>query len=182
MKNGWGWANLAVGIVATLYPMVLYCLDWGPVCQMKMRLILPFVLPAVVPLIASIVLLDILHAPNKFAWLGVAGLLIGIAGLAATEQRRSYIREVQDMIACESNMIQLDGAKEQWAMANKLPEGTPSVTNEVVKYLMGHIMPPCPTTKTNTYTLGKIGEKPSCSVHGVEFDVHLPNGKKPVWW
>jgi len=76
-------------------------------------------------------------------------------------------------------MRMLDSCKEQWAQQNNIPNGSPCDTNAVLQYGKGGIMPQCPAAGKSTYSLGKMGEEPSCSIHGSMLDIHYPDGSKP---
>jgi hypothetical protein len=67
--------------------------------------------------------------------------------------------------ACYNNLRQIEGAKEQWAMENK------KTTNDIPsdgdlfgtdRYI--NSKPGCPAS--GTYSLGKVGERPTCSIGG----------------
>lgn len=64
--------------------------------------------------------------------------------------------------ACVNNLRQLDGAKAQLALEYKLTNGTPVRPAQVGLYLKGGVLPQCP--EGGTYTLGKTGENPTCSI------------------
>lgn len=63
--------------------------------------------------------------------------------------------------ACINNLLQIGGAKEQWAMDNKAESGTPVVEAEVAQYIKGG-MPQCP--RGGKYTIGQVGDLPRCSI------------------
>jgi|SRR5690348_10127167 hypothetical protein len=63
--------------------------------------------------------------------------------------------------ACANNLLQINGAKEQWARDNKAEPGTPVIEAEVAEY-MKHGMPECP--RGGRYTIGKVGELAHCSI------------------
>ena len=62
--------------------------------------------------------------------------------------------------SCINNLRQIDGAKEQWALENKMTNGAPVVVAEVNAYIKGGA-PTCP--KGGTYTYGAVDEAPRCS-------------------
>jgi hypothetical protein len=66
--------------------------------------------------------------------------------------------------ACINNLRQIDGAKEQFALENKLSAGARVTEIEVAQYLKGQTVPKCPSG--GKYSLGKIDEPPGCSVRG----------------
>lgn len=63
---------------------------------------------------------------------------------------------------CCNNLRQFEGAKEQWAIDNSATSGTEVAFGDILPYLKK--MPHC--NKNGTYSLGRIGEEPRCSVHG----------------
>src|SRR5690349_8614783 len=66
--------------------------------------------------------------------------------------------------ACVNNLRQIDGAKQQWALENSRTNGL--VTIEAIVPYLGRgsagEMPTCP--QGGTYSIGKIGERPKCSI------------------
>ena len=68
---------------------------------------------------------------------------------------------------CVSNLRQLEGAKEQWALENKKEEGDTVTMNDLVgmeKYIQN--TPTCPAG--GDYDLGAVGELPTCPIDGHE--------------
>ena len=66
---------------------------------------------------------------------------------------------------CINHLRIIDAAKEQWAMANNKDNGAYCDWDNVVEYMGSkNKRSVCPSG--GTYTIGKIGEDPSCSVHG----------------
>jgi hypothetical protein len=69
--------------------------------------------------------------------------------------------------ACINNLRQIDGAKEQWALENKKPDGAAVVEqgrNGLLAYIKGFARPVCPSG--GIYTLGPVGTNPTCSIPG----------------
>jgi hypothetical protein len=64
--------------------------------------------------------------------------------------------------ACISNLLQIDGAKEQWAADNKAGLGTAVIEAQIAEYIKGGRLPQCP--KGGKYIIGKVGELPRCSI------------------
>ena len=64
--------------------------------------------------------------------------------------------------ACLANLLQIEGAKQQWALENKLTNGTPANVAEINKYLVGGVRPNCPAN--GTYTYRTVGQKAICSL------------------
>lgn len=65
--------------------------------------------------------------------------------------------------ACVNLLRQIDGAKEQWALEMKLPEGTPADANAIAQYIKGG-WPACPGG--GVLTAGAIGAPPLCTLPG----------------
>lgn len=87
------------------------------------------------------------------------GMLAGIA-VPSFVNARSRARST----ACRSYLRMIEGAKEQWAMEhNKTAADTPT-EQEIGLFLPGGRMPVCP--QGGTYTIGKIGADPTCSLPG----------------
>lgn len=73
-------------------------------------------------------------------------------------------------LQCYNNLRQIDGAKEQWASEkNKGSEDEPT-REDLASYIKTGILPTCPMRdkfgKRGVYTIGKVGERPRCSVPG----------------
>jgi hypothetical protein len=71
-------------------------------------------------------------------------------------------RNISQQNACIGNLRIIDAGKEQWAMANKLTDGTPVVTASVNEYVKGNTTPICPAG--GTYTYCNIGSNPRCNI------------------
>ena len=68
--------------------------------------------------------------------------------------------------ACINNLRQIDAAKQQWALENGKANGTAVTEADIKPYLGrgGGEMPKCPAG--GKYTIGKVGEPPTCSIAG----------------
>lgn len=66
--------------------------------------------------------------------------------------------------ACINNLRQIDGAKNEWALEKGKKKGDPVTEADLLPYLQGGVFPKCPAG--GTYTIGKVGEKPTCSIPG----------------
>ena len=89
-------------------------------------------------------------------------LIIGIL-LAIAVPNFIRARESSRAKSCQSNLKSINGAKEQWAMANKKTSAdTPNVDDlyGADKYVKTE--PSCPAG--GTYTINAVGTEPSCSV------------------
>jgi hypothetical protein len=69
--------------------------------------------------------------------------------------------------ACINNLRQIDAAKNEWALENGKTNGVIATENDIKPYIKldssGNI-PKCPAG--GIYTIGKVGEKPTCSIGG----------------
>ena len=64
---------------------------------------------------------------------------------------------------CVNQLRLIDVAKRQWAIENRKTNG-PVAWNDIFPYLWTNAVPQCP--KGGSYTLGPVGELPTCSVEG----------------
>jgi len=88
----------------------------------------------------------------------VLGLLAAIAVPSFVSARERAMRT-----ACINNLRQIDGAKDQYMLIHRAePTGMGDLVGE--QFLRDH--PACPTG--GTYSLGAIGEDPTCSIPGHE--------------
>lgn len=65
--------------------------------------------------------------------------------------------------SCMNCLIQIEGAKEQWALQNGRTNGAVDIAG-VNEYLKGGTAPIC--EGGGIYTYGDIGQKPTCSLFG----------------
>jgi hypothetical protein len=108
--------------------------------------------------------------------LAIAGLVTGYLGiawailfiplmLAIAIPNFVKARDTSMQNACINNLRQIDGAKNEWALENSKTNGTPVTAADIKPYLKldarGNL-PKCPAG--GTYTIGKVGEPPTCSV------------------
>jgi hypothetical protein len=74
-------------------------------------------------------------------------------------------RNVSMQNACINNLRQIDGAKNEWALENNKTNGTPVIEADIKPHLKlgadGNF-PKCPAG--GTYTIGRVGKVPICSV------------------
>ncbi|MCC6483204.1 MAG: prepilin-type N-terminal cleavage/methylation domain-containing protein [Armatimonadetes bacterium] len=91
-------------------------------------------------------------------------LIIGIL-LAIAVPNFIQARDSSRTKSCIANLKQIDSAKQQYAMDNRLA-GTASVTsaNLLGTYIKGTAMPACPGG--GTYTIGTVDTDPTCTVTG----------------
>jgi prepilin-type N-terminal cleavage/methylation domain-containing protein len=91
-------------------------------------------------------------------------LIIGIL-MAIAVPNFVKARESSRKSTCVANLKQIDSAKEQLAMDNKLASGAATTMAALVGptlYLKN--TPTCPSS--GTYTTGNVGTNPSCTVAG----------------
>ena len=90
-------------------------------------------------------------------------LLILIIGLAIDDYRKASQRSAKP--PCLANLLQINGAKATWALEwRKTTNDTPTWSDLIGTTLYIVDQPECP--KGGVYTLGRVGEKASCTVPG----------------
>jgi hypothetical protein len=67
---------------------------------------------------------------------------------------------------CVNNMRLIDSAKQQWALEHHKANTETPTWNDLRPYLPNQIGAPPVCLKGGTYTIGTVGEKPACSIHG----------------
>jgi len=104
--------------------------------------------------------------PNKRAILTVAALLV-VVNLTLGIRWFIAARSTKASNACVNNLRQIEGAKEQWALEQqKKPDAVPT-WDDLKPYLAHQTI--CP--EGGTYTLGRVGVAPTCSVGGPSHSV-----------
>jgi len=97
----------------------------------------------------------------------IIGMLLAIAVPQFFKSREgAYAR------SCQSNLKQIQGAKERWAMENSRgATDTPDWPDLVSNYIKKQ--PVCPAS--GTYTIGSMDEIPVCDIGGVrgEWNAHV---------
>jgi prepilin-type N-terminal cleavage/methylation domain-containing protein len=90
-------------------------------------------------------------------------IVVAIIGLLAAVAIPNFVkaRQTAQRNACISNLKQIDGAKEQWALEKKLAPGAAAVESEINAYIKNG-GPICPAS--GTYTYGPVGTDPTCSI------------------
>ncbi len=91
-------------------------------------------------------------------------LIIGIL-LSIAVPNFSYAREQSRQKSCIANLIQIRGAKEEWAFEYKQPEtATPGTTDlfGTGKYI--NTTPTCPSG--GRYRLRRVNQDPTCNIRG----------------
>jgi hypothetical protein len=67
---------------------------------------------------------------------------------------------------CIYNLRRIDAAKKEWALDYNKTNGAVVAWNDLIPYLWPPDIPVCPDG--GVYTIGKAGEKPTCSIGGKE--------------
>jgi hypothetical protein len=88
----------------------------------------------------------------------------GAAATASTAGNPAAARTAALQNACINNLRQIDAAKNQWALEKGKTNGSAVVAADITPYLVGKRMPVCPAG--GRYTIGKVGDKPTCSIPG----------------
>ena len=99
-------------------------------------------------------------------------IVVAIIGLLAAIAIPNFVRAraTSQANACVNNLRQIDGAKQQWALETRqATNATPSYA-AISPYLRNAVT--CPSagstaTFATSYTMGNVGEKPSCKTTGV---------------
>jgi len=92
----------------------------------------------------------------------VAVWLFFALGLAVGIPKFIHEREFSLRAACMNHLIQIDGAKHQWALEHKKTDTDVPTWKDIKPYIVGDIELKCPAG--GTYTIGKVGEYPTCSI------------------
>jgi hypothetical protein len=97
------------------------------------------------------------------------GLLVAVAIPNFIKPRITFSKP-----ACINNLRQIAAAKQEWALENGKTNGSVVMENEITPYLKGWSrtnFPECPSG--GTYTIGKIGENPTCSLGTTVTPAHV---------
>lgn len=107
-------------------------------------------------------------------------IVVAIIGLLAAIAIPNFIRAraTTQQNACINNLRLIDGAKEQYAIENRLSDDADVATTQVNTYLKRISVPDgggdvCPGG--GTYTIGVIGTTPSCTLSTNTYSHVLPN-------
>ena len=74
-----------------------------------------------------------------------------------------YRARVKSAQPCWNKLVNIEAAKEQWALETRATPGAPVTLSNILPYLSG--APTCHVAGA-TYVIGKVGEEPRCTVHG----------------
>lgn len=92
-------------------------------------------------------------------------IVVAIIGLLATIAIPNFVkaRTTAQMNACISNLRQIDGAVQTWALETKQGEDARPQFSDISTYLKNAVI--CPSggkTFADSYELGTVAEKPRC--------------------
>lgn len=95
-------------------------------------------------------------------------IVVAIVGLLAAIAIPNFskARTTARKNACINNLRLIDGAKEQYALENGKDSTTTPAAADITPYLKDNLMPQCPSSTTNTYSINPISTNPTCSVNG----------------
>lgn len=87
------------------------------------------------------------------------------------------VKEGGNLNHCESNLCFIRSGKDNYVMEHHLTNGD-VVTREQLtpRYIKGPWNFVCFSAGKDTYTIGKVGEEPSCSIHGGSGSWHYSDG------
>jgi len=108
---------------------------------------------------------------DTLVWLGIVGL-IGLFTWAVVIPNLKPAR-VGSQNACINNLRQIDGAKQEWALENGKTNGVICTVEDIKPYIKLNAkgdIPGCP--QGGIYTIGKVGEPPTCSLATNGFPSH----------
>jgi len=107
---------------------------------------------------------------------GLASLLVVVLGLAGCGEKPSEPSDFYNSHWCTDKMRYIDAAKEQYQEANGLTNGAMVVWSNVVPYMRTNNVY---CMNGGKYSVGGIGESPSCSVHGAYTNLLHPTPTDP---
>src|SRR5262252_5447311 len=92
-------------------------------------------------------------------------IVVAIIGLLATIAIPNFVkaRGTAQMNACISNLRQIDGAVQTWALETKQADNTQVEYDQISGYMKNQVI--CPsggTTFADSYHLGTVQDKPTC--------------------
>ena len=100
-------------------------------------------------------------------------IVVAIIGLLAAIAIPNFVRArtTAQMNACINNLRQIDGAKQQWALEQKVGATASPVQTDIQPYMgrgSGGTLPNCPAdssqTFTTSYTIANVQTAPSCKI------------------
>jgi prepilin-type N-terminal cleavage/methylation domain-containing protein len=90
-------------------------------------------------------------------------IVVATIGLLAAIAIPNFLRarNTAQQKACISNLHQIDGGKQQWAIENKRPASATPTADEVMLYIKNEKFPTCPGG--GTYAVAAVDTDPTCS-------------------
>ena len=90
-------------------------------------------------------------------------IVVAIIGLLAAVAIPNFVRArgTAQKNGCISNLRQIDGAKQQWAIENRKADTASPDSTDVQSYIKNNAYPTCPAS--GTYTIGTVSTDPTCS-------------------
>ncbi|MDD4873325.1 MAG: hypothetical protein PHR77_22440 [Kiritimatiellae bacterium] len=82
----------------------------------------------------------------------------------------------RDLMACVNILRQIETAKRTMAMGHSLENGellTPEQVESLSTFMTGGKWSAHQCPSGGRYTVGRIGQPPSCSIHGNSKDIHI---------
>ena len=100
-------------------------------------------------------------------------IVVAIVGLLGTIAIPNVVRarDTAQKHTCISNLRQIDGAKQRWALENKKADTATPTSDDVLLYLKNEKFPTCPGG--GSYTVNAVNTDPACSF-GATFSHVLP--------
>jgi len=94
----------------------------------------------------------------------VFAILVVVGVLAAPDVYHLYRNaRVKSAQPCWWKLMNIAGAKDQWAMDSGATSGAPVTDDNILPYLRN--MPTCHVAGAS-YIIGRVGEEPKCTTHG----------------
>ena len=94
--------------------------------------------------------------------------VVAVPGMLAAIAIPNFVkaRSTAQLNSCINNLRQLDAAENQWALEKGKKTGDVCTEDDLKPYirLVGGQLPKCP--QGGTYTIGPVGEQPTCSIPG----------------
>jgi hypothetical protein len=90
-------------------------------------------------------------------------MLVAIIALGLCASMLIRTQRVKAAQPCWGKLVNIEAAKEQWALETHAAPGASVTLSNILPYLSG---PPTCNVAGASYATGKVGEEPSCSVHG----------------
>jgi prepilin-type N-terminal cleavage/methylation domain-containing protein len=93
-------------------------------------------------------------------------IVVAIIGLLAAIAIPNFVRarNTAQKNSCINNLRQIDGAKQQWALENKMNDTSSPASTDVQNYLKDNLYPHCPAS--GTYGINAVNTDPTCSIAG----------------